>query len=72
MKNTIRSNFDFNNRTELAFDMLARFNPSGIMELTATPNRSRTPSNLLHRVSASQIKAEQMIKLPVVLETEPK
>ena len=60
-----------NNRTELAFDMLARFNPSGIMELTATPDMERTPSNVLHSVSASQLKAEQMIKLPVVLETEP-
>jgi len=60
-----------NNRTELAFDMLARLNPSGIMELTATPDMLRTPSNVLHSVSAAQLKAEQMIKLPVVLETEP-
>jgi type III restriction enzyme len=29
-----------------------------------------TPSNVLHSVSAAQLKAEQMIKLPVVLETE--
>jgi len=60
-----------NSRTELAFDTLARFSPSGIMELTATPDMERTPSNVLHSVSASQLKAEQMIKLPVVLETEP-
>ncbi|MBK5207325.1 MAG: restriction endonuclease subunit R, partial [Polaromonas sp.] len=60
-----------NSRTELAFDTLARFTPSGIMELTATPDMERTPSNVLHSVSASQLKAEQMIKLPVVLETEP-
>ena len=59
-----------NSRTELAFDTLARFNPSGIMELTATPDMERTPSNVLHSVSAAQLKAEQMIKLPVVLETE--
>jgi type III restriction enzyme len=59
-----------NSRTELAFDTLARFNPSGIMELTATPDLEKTPSNVLHSVSASQLKAEQMIKLPVVLETE--
>ena len=59
-----------NSRTELAFDTLARFCPSGIMELTATPDMERTPSNVLHSVSASQLKAEQMIKLPVVLETE--
>ena len=60
-----------NARTELAFDTLARFNPSGIMELTATPDMERTPSNVLHSVSAAQLKAEQMIKLPVVLQTEP-
>ena len=60
-----------NNRTELAFDMLARFRPSGVMELTATPDLEKTPSNVLHSVSAAELKAEQMIKLPVVLETEP-
>lgn len=60
-----------NSRTELAFDMLARFRPSGIMELTATPDLERTPSNVLHSVSAAELKAEEMIKLPVVLETEP-
>lgn len=60
-----------NNRTELSFDTLARFRPSGIMELTATPDTSRTPSNVLHSVSAAELKAEQMIKLPILLETEP-
>jgi type III restriction enzyme len=60
-----------NSRTELAFDMLARFRPAGIMELTATPDLERTPSNVLHSVSAAELKAEEMIKLPVVLETEP-
>ncbi len=60
-----------NSRTELSFDMLARFRPSGIMELTATPDLERTPSNVLHSVSAAELKAEEMIKLPVVLETEP-
>ncbi|WP_431821298.1 DEAD/DEAH box helicase [Burkholderia sp. F1] len=60
-----------NSRTELAFDMLGRFRPSGVMELTATPDEERTPSNVLHSVSAAELKAEEMIKLPVVLETEP-
>ncbi len=60
-----------NSRTELAFDMLKRFNPSGVMELTATPDLERTPSNVLHSVSAAELKAEEMIKLPVMLETEP-
>ena len=60
-----------NSRTELAFDMLARFRPSGVMELTATPDLERTPTNVLHSVSAAELQAEEMIKLPVVLETEP-
>ena len=60
-----------NSRTELSFDTLARFRPSGIMELTATPDTVRTPSNVLHSVSAAELKGEEMIKLPIVLETEP-
>lgn len=60
-----------NSRTELAFDMLARFRPSGVMELTATPDLERTPSNVLHSVCAAELKAEEMIKLPVLLQTEP-
>lgn len=60
-----------NSRTELSFDTLARFRPSGILELTATPDTVRTPSNVLHSVSAAELKGEEMIKLPIVLETEP-
>jgi type III restriction enzyme len=60
-----------NSRTPLAFDTLAKFRPSGVMELTATPDLLRTPSNVLHSVSAVELKAEEMIKLPVLLETEP-
>ncbi len=60
-----------NNRTNLAFEMLARLRPSGVMELTATPDIEHTPSNVLHSVSAAELKAEEMIKLPVLLETEP-
>jgi type III restriction enzyme len=59
-----------NSRTELAFDTLARFRPSGIMELTATPDTEKTPSNVLHSVYAAELKAEEMIKLPIILETE--
>jgi type III restriction enzyme len=59
-----------NNRTELAFSTLAAFNPSGILELTATPDTEKTPSNVLHSVSAIELKTAQMIKLPIVLETE--
>ncbi|WP_394752117.1 DEAD/DEAH box helicase [Crenothrix sp.] len=60
-----------NSRTELGFDTLAKFNPSGIMELTATPDMVKTPSNVLHSVSAIELKTEEMIKLPIRLETEP-
>ena len=60
-----------NNRTELGFDTLAKFNPSGIMELTATPDMLRTPSNVLHSVSAVELKIEEMIKLPILLEIQP-
>jgi len=60
-----------NSRTELSFDTLSRFRPSGIMELTATPDMVKTPSNVLHSVSAAELKGEEMIKLPIVLETEP-
>lgn len=59
-----------NSRTELSFATFAAFAPSGIMELTATPDTARTPSNVLHSVSAAELKAEQMIKLPIRLETE--
>lgn len=60
-----------NARTELQFEMLARFRPSGILELTATPDTTQTPSNVLHSISAAELKAESMIKLPILLETEP-
>lgn len=60
-----------NNRTELSFQTFAAFRPSGILELTATPDTERTPSNVLHSVSAAELKAEEMIKLPIQLETEP-
>lgn len=60
-----------NSRTPLSFDTLAKFKPSGIMELTATPDTQRTPSNVLYSVSAAELKAEEMIKLPIVLQTVP-
>lgn len=66
-----------NARTELSFDTLVRFRPSAIVELTATPQRKHDPrkglyaSNILTHVSAAELKAEQMIKLPIRLRTEP-
>lgn len=65
-----------NSRTELSFRTLARFNPSLILELTATPQTEHKPerdkyaSNILHSVSAAELKAEQMIKMPIRLTTD--
>ncbi len=60
-----------NSRTDLSFETLARFNPSCIIEFTATPAREEHPSNVLHTVSAAELKAEAMIKMPIQLETRP-
>lgn len=57
-----------NARTDLSFETLARFRPSAIVEFTATPDSVRSPSNVLHSVSAAELKAEYMIKLPIRLE----
>ena len=59
-----------NSRTELGFDTLAKFSPSGIMELTATPDLEKKPSNVLCSISAAELKEQQMIKLPILLTTE--
>lgn len=60
-----------NARTELAFDTLARFSPSAILEFSATPTKPPAPnaSNVLYHVSAYELKAEDMIKLPIHLQT---
>jgi type III restriction enzyme len=57
-----------NNRTQRFFETLGRFNPSCIIELTATPVAG---NNVLHHVSAQELKAEEMIKLPIVLMEHP-
>lgn len=57
-----------NARTPLTFDTLKRVHPATIIEFTATPNTSTTNgSNILYHVSAAQLKAEEMIKLPIIL-----
>lgn len=58
-----------NQGTRLAFDTLARLAPSAVLELTATPDRSYQPSNVLVTVSASTLQSADMIKLPVELAT---
>jgi len=60
-----------NARTDLSFETLARFNPSCIIEFSATPAKGDHASNVLHSVSAAELKAEQMIKMPIRLETRP-
>ena len=65
-----------NARTPLSFDTLARFSPSLILELTATPQTEHNParekhaSNILYSVSAAELKAEEMIKMPIKLTTD--
>lgn len=55
-------------RKPLSFETLARFNPASILELTATPvTDGEHPSNVLYQVSAAELKAEDMIKLPILL-----
>jgi len=62
-----------NSRTSLSFETLARFNPSAIVEFTATPNQTthsskgKFASNVLHATSAAELKSASMIKLPIRL-----
>ena len=57
-----------NNRTDRFFQTLGRLNPSCIIEWTATPVAG---NNVLHHVSAQELKAEEMVKLPIVLAEHP-
>lgn len=54
-----------NARTELSFSTLGNTLPSCIVEFTATPARTKQPSNVLHHVSAAELKAADMVKLPL-------
>lgn len=56
-----------NHASKLSMEVLQRIRPSAVIELTATPAAN---SNVLYKVSASELKAEDMIKLPVVLVEE--
>ena len=65
-----------NARTGLSFSVLARFNPSCIIEFTATPkignagkDGENPPSNVLHTVCAAELDQEEMIKMPIRLTT---
>lgn len=57
-----------NNRTDRFFKTLNRLNPCCIVEFTATPVPG---NNVLYSVGAQELRAEQMIKLPIVLAEHP-
>lgn len=48
----------------LSKDMLSNFNPSFVLELTATPKKD---SNIISFVDALKLKKENMVKLPVIV-----
>ena len=54
-----------NTQTDRSFEALQRLAPSLVLELTATPVAKKT--NVLYHVSAQELQAEHMIKLPIVL-----
>lgn len=59
-----------NARTELTFEVIKRLNPACIVEYTATPKtKGNDRSNVLYSVSAAELKAEDMIKMPIELLT---
>jgi len=58
-----------NAQTDTTFATLRRVRPSAILELTATPLPGHT--NVLYSVSARELQAESMIKLPVLLAEHP-
>lgn len=49
--------------SNLSGEMMQRINPSCVIEMTATP----VDSNVLYRVFASDLKKEEMVKLPFML-----
>ncbi|KGM57402.1 hypothetical protein N799_08160 [Lysobacter arseniciresistens ZS79] len=57
-----------NARSDLSFEVLRRIRPACVIEWTATPAREQ---NVLYHVSAQELKAEHMIKLPIVLASHP-
>ncbi len=51
-------------KSALSIEMLKNFNPSMVLELTATP---RSTSNLIAIATAAELKREDMVKLPVIV-----
>lgn len=57
-----------NARSHLSFEVIKRIHPACVVEFTATPDDSQqSASNVLYSVTAAELKAEQMIKLPIML-----
>ena len=56
-----------NAETDLSVEMLQNLSPSFILDLTATP---RNNSNIISFVSAAQLKKNNMVKLPVVVQNQ--
>jgi type III restriction enzyme len=54
-----------NMKADLSFSTLGSFLPACIIEFTATPATKKNPSNVLHRVSAAELKSADMVKLPL-------
>ena len=54
-----------NATTPLSYDVYERLSPKAVVELTATPDVAS--SNILVSVAAFELKAENMIKFPVIL-----
>lgn len=54
--------------SELSLEMLKNFNPKFVLDLTATP---KSNSNIISFVDAAELKAENMVKLPVIVYNRP-
>lgn len=57
-----------NHTTPLSYEVFRRIRPACVIEWTATPAPDQ---NVLYHVSAQELKAEDMIKLPIVLSPHP-
>lgn len=57
-----------NAETELSVEMLKEFNPCFILDLTATPRKN---SNIISFIDAMELKKENMVKLPVIVNNHP-
>ena len=54
--------------SDLSIEMLKNFNPKFVLDLTATPKPN---SNIISFVDAAELKAESMVKLPVIVYNRP-